>query len=282
MKNLLTRTITGLIFIALVIASFFAPAWYAVLLFFFFAMVGVHEYLKMIQKKASPSYGLTMGLSAMAYAILAVPTLCDFGDTRLSWILILSALFFIVSLVVFAQELYRKKTEPMLNIGATLLPVFWIALPLASVVFFSHFMNAAMMVLALFILIWAYDTFAYCGGTLFGKHPLFKRVSPKKSWEGVIISFVLTSLSAFFFNRIPLFETVGMTSVQWVVFSWIVIVTSTYGDLTESLFKRNCGVKDSGKILPGHGGVLDRFDSLFFSAPAAFIFWFFATQYLNL
>ncbi len=282
MKTLITRTITGIIFITLVIAAFFLPVWYAVLLFFIFTMVGTHEFLQMTSKKAAPHYGLSMSLAAAVYLMVGAPALCRYDDTKLSWFIIFTAAALLIVAAIFICELFRKKTDPILNISVALLPVFWIAAPFDVIVFLTDFWQMPMLVLALFILIWAYDTFAYCGGSLFGKHPLFKRISPKKSWEGAIISLVLTSVLAFFFAKIPLFDEVGMNAMQWVVFALVVIVASTLGDLTESLFKRSCGVKDSGKILPGHGGVLDRFDSMFFAAPAAFVIWFFMIQYHNL
>lgn len=282
MKTLITRTITGLLFITVVIAAFFLPVTYAVCLFFCFTMIGTHEYLKMISKKASPSYWLAMALAASVYLMVGVPTLCSYDDTKLSWFIIFASIAVLIVAVLFITELFRKKSEPILNISVTLLPLFWIVAPFDIVVLLLGVFEMPMLVLALFILIWGYDTFAYCGGSLFGKHPLFKRISPKKSWEGALISLVLTSILAFFFSKIPLFDSVGMTALQWVMFALVVIVTSTLGDLTESLFKRSCGVKDSGKILPGHGGVLDRFDSMFFAAPFAFLVCFFTLMYHNL
>ena len=284
MKTLITRTITGIVFIALVIAAFFGPynVGYAVWLFFVFAMIGTQEYLQMISKKASPNHWLTMALAAAVYLMAAAPAICSSDDVKLSWFIISAALAVLIVAALFISELYRKKPEPIINIAVAILPVFWIVAPFDLIIYLISFWEVPMLVLALFILIWAYDTFAYCGGSLFGKHPLFKRISPKKSWEGAVISFVLTSVLAAFFAKIPLFDTVGMSAVQWAAFACVVIVSSTFGDLTESLFKRSCGVKDSGKLLPGHGGVLDRFDSMFFAAPAASLIWFFMMMYHNL
>lgn len=281
--NLLKRTLTGLIFIALVIASFFLPAVYAFLLFGFFALAGTHEFVKMCRTTtAEPVTALTLLLAGCTYCLLATTPLCSTSDTLLSELLIFGSISMLLILLIFIIELYRKKHNPILNISTALLPMFWIVLPLSLVVFWSHTMEASRVVLATFIFIWAYDTFAYCGGSLFGKHRLFERISPKKSWEGAIISFVLTSVAAGFFPLIPLFAPAEMSAMQWIGLAWTIMVTATFGDLVESLFKRSCKIKDSGKILPGHGGILDRFDSLFFAMPAAFIFWIFIVQYSNL
>jgi len=122
----------------------------------------------------------------------------------------------------------------------------------------------------MFIFIWLYDTFAYCVGMLIGKRRLFERISPKKSWEGAIGSTILTLIAAYFANL--LFPMLPLTPFQWIGFALIIIVFGTLGDLVESLFKRQLSVKDSGSILPGHGGVLDRFDSIFFVIPFIIIY----------
>lgn len=281
--TLIKRTLTGLIFITLVILSFFLPPLYAFLLFGFFAMVGTYEFIKMCRTTtAEPVAPLTMILAGFSYCLLASTSLCSTFDTLLSALLIFGSISMILILLLFTLELYRKKHDPILNIATSLLPIFWIVLPLSLVVFWAHTMVASNVVLATFIFIWAYDTFAYCGGTLFGKHRLFERISPKKSWEGAITAFILTSVAAGFFPHIPLFAFADMTTMQWIGLAWVIMVTATFGDLVESLFKRSCKIKDSGKILPGHGGILDRFDSLFFAAPAAFIYWLFIVEYSNL
>jgi len=119
------------------------------------------------------------------------------------------------------------------------------------------------LLIAVFVLIWIYDSGAYLVGVSIGKHRLFERISPKKSWEGAIGGTLTAMLAAYFISGfIP-----EIKLVHWLAISILTVVSSTFGDLTESMFKRYFGIKDSGNILPGHGGILDRFDSLFFAAP---------------
>ena len=132
------------------------------------------------------------------------------------------------------------------------------------------FAHGNVILLLYFIIIWMSDTFAYCVGSLIGKHKLFERVSPKKTWEGSIGSLILTMLLAFFIPKI--FPSVSLTSVQMLWMALIVFVSGTIGDLMESLLKRQFEVKDSGGILPGHGGILDRFDSTLLSIPCVIIY----------
>lgn len=125
--------------------------------------------------------------------------------------------------------------------------------------------------LAIFLFLWTNDTGAYCFGTLFGKHRLFERISPKKSWEGSIgggvLSLVVASVVAYFDQSLNLW--------QWLGFALVVVVFGTWGDLVESLLKRQLGIKDSGNILPGHGGMLDRFDSSLLAIPAVAVYLYF-------
>ena len=122
-----------------------------------------------------------------------------------------------------------------------------------------------------FIFTWIYDTAAYLYGRQFGKHKLFERISPKKTWEGTIAGVIVTFLSSiglyFLVNILPL--------TDWLVLATIVVVFGTHGDLVESLLKRSLNIKDSGTILPGHGGILDRFDTMLISAPFVFLYFFF-------
>ena len=132
--------------------------------------------------------------------------------------------------------------------------------------------TAPRLLLGLFIFIWLYDTGAYCVGVLLGRHRLFERISPKKSWEGVIGGVAFSVLGAFashhWFNEF--FQVPDL--MTWVGLSVVVAVFATFGDLVESLIKRTVGVKDSGNIMPGHGGILDRIDSLLLVAPAVLIY----------
>lgn len=269
MRILITRAITGAIFVAIVVGSFFAPVAVFQIIFLAFALLAVREYLHIASEDAHPQSFMPFLLTTLLYSAFHLLVY----SVSLSLLLFLICLLFALCIPII--ELYRKKDKPLSNISVSLFPLLWIALPFGIIGMWTYFLEAGSTVLALFILIWLNDTLAYCAGSLFGKHKLFERISPKKSWEGFIAALVLTSAASAAFHYIPFFRSPVLSNVGlWIGFSIVVIVFSTFGDLTESLFKRSSNIKDSGHILPGHGGILDRFDSFLFAAPAGFIYWF--------
>ncbi len=171
-------------------------------------------------------------------------------------------------IILAISELYKKSEYPFINIGHTLLGVLYIALPLSlsNYIVYSELHNQEynyQVLMAVLFLIWTNDSGAYLVGSMIGKHKLFPRISPKKTWEGSIgggVSAVLLSL--LISQYVP---EIGL--LHWVAIAIITVVFGTFGDLTESMLKRNANIKDSGNILPGHGGILDRFDSLLMAAP---------------
>lgn len=174
------------------------------------------------------------------------------------------ALFFIT---VGLYEFYKLCKNPKLY------PVgpIWIAIPLC-ILFFLWIPKQPVLVLAFLILIWMSDTAAYVFGSLFGKHKLAPNISPGKTWEGFLCSCVFTVGLAVGLSYIPYFQQSGLQMWQWIVLSLIIQVFGLMGDLIESLFKRKAGVKDSGNIIPGHGGVLDRVDSILFATIPVYLF----------
>jgi phosphatidate cytidylyltransferase len=175
---------------------------------------------------------------------------------------------------VFIFELYRNHKRPFHNIAYTYLGLFYIAIPLSLfnfIVFDSSTIQNPYsydILLSYFILIWANDTGAYLFGVSIGKHKIFPRISPKKSWEGffggIIFTVIVAWIISLYFHNI--------TFAHWLVVGLISAIIGVFGDLVESMFKRSIDVKDSGKFLPGHGGILDRFDSVFLSAPIVFAY----------
>lgn len=164
---------------------------------------------------------------------------------------------------VFLVKLYKKEEKPFTNIAYTFLGIFYIGLPVSLlnfVVFASGTYNSH-LVIGIMIMLWSSDVGAYFVGVRYGKRKLFERVSPKKSWEGMIGAFLLALIASYILSRY--FH--DLDYLQWGIIAVIIVVTGTYGDLVESLFKRSISIKDSGKILPGHGGFLDRFDGLLIS-----------------
>lgn len=176
-------------------------------------------------------------------------------------------------LSLFISELFLKGTNPIQALAYAVLGQIYLAIPLSLLSYLAFGYDAAndyhyAFLLALFVFIWVNDSFAYLTGSLFGKHRMFERISPKKSWEGFVggalFTIAASILFANFFTQLPVWG--------WIGFAVIMIIFGTLGDLVESLFKRTLNVKDSGSLLPGHGGILDRIDSVIFSIPALFIY----------
>lgn len=185
--------------------------------------------------------------------------------------------YLLLLIYLMVSELYLKKSNPILNWAYSMLSQVYIALPFAllNVLAYQNDQNAASSIsynpilpLSVFVFLWLNDTGAYCFGTLLGKHRLFERISPKKSWEGSIGGgIVVLAASLVFAYYFPI-----MTWIEWAGLALVVVVFGTLGDLTESLLKRQLQIKDSGNILPGHGGMLDRFDSALMAIPAGVVY----------
>jgi phosphatidate cytidylyltransferase len=216
--------------------------------------------------------GILAGISAYILA-----TLVAAGRIRSKFILLI--LPFLAFIMI--AELYRKTDRPFDSISHTFFPLIYSVLPfslfpfsaydhtgLKTLVPHGHFLFSPGIVIGFFLLIWTNDTGAYLLGSLAGKHRLFERISPKKSWEGFLGGAIITAAVSLLFSR-----WLGVVSpLKWVAISLIVSIAGTFGDLTESMLKRSIGVKDSGNIMPGHGGFLDRFDSAVMSFPLVFLF----------
>lgn len=184
---------------------------------------------------------------------------------------------FIIPMVFtfFLFELFKKNELPFTNISFSLSGIIYIAFPFAILNYivlfpeeYSQEFYHPEILISYFLILFANDTGAYFSGKKFGKHKLFERISPKKTWEGSIGGFLFSLSVAIGLSFI--FKTIGL--IDWIVLSVIIVVFGTLGDLVESYFKRGLGIKDSGTILPGHGGVLDRFDSLLLSVPFVFVY----------
>lgn len=217
-------------------------------------------------------FGMTKKKSAKPQLIYAIVfSLIIFAATYLytQKLLPLEIIFTIPALVfpVFAMELFRK-SKPFENLAYTFLGIIYIGIPfsLFNIAVFPQATDNKFtfrFIAGFFMLIWAFDIGAYLVGSLIGRTPFFKRISPKKTWEGTIgggLISMATAVLVFYLYR-------SMTLVDWLTLSVIISVTAVLGDLVESMLKRDINIKDSGKIMPGHGGVLDRFDSSLFSIP---------------
>ena len=202
--------------------------------------------------------------------VLGILAHVDSGKTTLS---VVHTHYFLLGMVVFLLlllplmficELYRRQANPIADIGATLAGLFYVAFPLALMCHIPTMWGERQPVLMVYYLfmIWANDVFAYLVGMAVGRNPLFERLSPKKTWEGFFGGLV----GAVLVGVIGSWQ-VGGSPAAWIGFALVAAVTGVLGDLVESMFKRAAGVKDSGSIIPGHGGLLDRFDAMLLSAP---------------
>ena len=278
MKNLITRSITGVIFVAAVVTCFLRPE---AMIFLFALVTGltVWEYTGIVNNLENGAVNRFLSTVAAVYFFLAMAGFCS-G-------IVPSAVFIPYLLTVvymFISELYTKAPNPINNWAYTMLSQMYIALPFSmiNVLAFRGAGDAViynyLLPLSIFIFLWTNDTGAYLSGSLFGKHKLFPRVSPGKSWEGSIGGGILVLAVAAFlgwYENSGIHEgavELAMSIPQWMGLGLVVVFFGTWGDLVESLFKRTIGIKDSGNIFPGHGGILDRFDSSLMAIPAAVVY----------
>lgn len=271
-SNLLQRTITGVLFIAVLIGSIlYHPISFGAL-FVIISMLTIYEFGQVVNNHSENiCINKTITMLGGAYMFLSFMGFCmDATDAKVFIPYLLLLLYLMIS------ELYLKREQPILNWAYAMLSQLYIALPFALLNLLAFHNDPAFNIvsynpvlpLSIFIFIWLNDTGAYCIGSLLGKHRLFERISPKKSWEGSIGGGIVAIASAFVFAHFfPL-----MSTFAWIGLALVVVVFGTWGDLTESLLKRQLHVKDSGKILPGHGGMLDRFDSALMAIPAAVVY----------
>jgi phosphatidate cytidylyltransferase len=268
LTNLAQRTITGAIGVAIVVACTLWNATAFTLLMLFISIASLFEFYTLAEKKGIKPQKY-LGLLAGVFLFLSTSILPNhFQGSNLE----LQLFFIPLAFAIFIAELYRKAEDPFSNIAWTLLGIVYIPFSLAvftwiSVIdIFSGYQPQ--IILGFFIILWTGDTGAYFAGKQFGKHKLFERHSPKKTWEGSIGG-ALSSLLAAWISSIYFTE---MPMLHWMAIACIIIVTSTFGDLAESMLKRSIRIKDSGIVLPGHGGFLDRFDGVFISAPFVFTY----------
>lgn len=278
LKNLIIRTISGVVLLGVVLGAAFAgPIGYGALLLLITG-VGVWEFYAMARAKGVEpqrelgivgSLGLTLG---------GVGILCaNYLDYEFEQLFILGiGVAALAIMFTFVVEVFRNRQTPIHNIATTIMGVVYVGLPLAVMAIIPMLLqnldwkdpdwNAWYFLFYLF-LVWGNDVFAYLCGITLGKHKLCERLSPKKSWEGfiggILGAVAMGAVAAWWLDESYIF---------WGGLAIVVALTSVIGDLVESMFKRDAGVKDSGKIMPGHGGMLDRFDALLVSAPFALVY----------
>ena len=275
MKNFIIRTITGIIFVAAIVASFLRPE-AMVLLFSIVTGMTVWEFTGLVNERPGVTVNRFITTVAAVYFFYAMTYYCsDLYAGVAKSVVFIPYLVTIIYLLV--AELYLKQDDPIQDWAYTMLSQMYIALPFSLLNVLAFTANGSGMVafntllpLSVFVFLWVNDTGAYCVGSLLGRHKLFPRISPGKSWEGSIGGAVFVLAAAWAVSYF--LDDMMLNLYEWLGLGLVVVVFGTWGDLVESLFKRTLGVKDSGSILPGHGGMLDRFDSSLLAIPAAVIY----------
>lgn len=266
-NNLITRTITGSIYVALIVSSILLHRLLflsLMLIFTIFSLTEFYSFFKKTEIRIQSFFGILF--ASILYCIVGF---IAYTNSNIEFLILILPLFF----VILISEIFLKNETPIQNIAITLFGVLYIALPLSLLNFYfnpslEENQNSSSFLLSYFILVWSNDTFAYLIGSKFGRKKLLERISPNKTWEGTIgglvMSVIVSIILSIFYKE--------LNALQWSILAIIIVITGTFGDLTESMFKRSMMVKDSGNILPGHGGFMDRLDSIYISAPFVFLY----------
>ena len=273
-KNLLVRTISGVVLLLVVVGALVWSKWSTGALFAVIMEGGLLEFYRLCRKKGvEPMISVGVATSLAIFA-LAFAVFLQWGSpaTETTARIVLGALLYIMLIVptTFVCELWRKSPTPIANIATTFMGVIYVALPMAALLYIPQMLVgkwSAWAMMAFLSIIWINDIFAYLVGITLGKHRLCERISPKKSWEGFFGGLVGAVGAALLFGH--LFEG---NLLVWGGLGLVTALAGVAGDLVESLIKREVDVKDSGKMMPGHGGFLDRFDALFVAAPFALFY----------
>lgn len=276
LKNLITRSITGILYVAILVTCFL-QAFNMVIVFALITGLATWEFTSLVNEHKHVNVNRLITTVAGVYFFLAVAGV-NSGAIQTHAVFVP---YLLTIIYLFISGLYTKSGDSVNDWAYTMLSQMYIALPLSTINVIA-FRQAAdglnyyyyLLPLSIFIFLWTNDTGAYCTGSLFGKHKLFPRISPAKSWEGSIGGgiLVLVVASVMYFIESQGENLSGLNLIEWLGLGLVVVVFGTWGDLVESLLKRTLGIKDSGYILPGHGGILDRLDSSLMAIPASVVY----------
>ena len=267
MNDLLKRSLTGIAYIAVMLGGIIIHPYVFVVVFGTILFLTQAEFYKISEEAGfmpQKKFGLFLGLLLFILFFLSAKKIIPHFYILLS----VPFLFF-----VFIGELFRRKSNALKNGAITLLGLIYVALPFSLLNFIVFAQTAGdskfypWILVGILFIIWFYDSMAYVTGSLLGKHKIAPKISPAKSWEGLIGGTIFAVIVGII-NAV-LFQEINM--VNWIVIALITVIFGTFGDFFESKIKREIGIKDSGNILPGHGGLLDRFDSLLFAIPIIFV-----------
>lgn len=277
MKNLLIRAASGVVLFGVVLGAILWSKWSFAALLLAIIVGGQIEFYRMAQKAGywpQRAMGVASGILIFIVAFAMMWLFDKSSDLDSRYLMITGGLVLYIILLLplmFICELFRKSATPIANIATSLMGVVYVAMPLSLLLFIPLLLGGGewkpWTLLFYIFIIWANDVFAYLFGITLGKHRLFERISPKKSWEGFVGGLIGAMGMGYLAATI-----MGGDHIEWIGMALIAAITGVFGDLVESLFKRSVDVKDSGQVIPGHGGWLDRFDALLLSVPFAFIY----------
>lgn len=266
MSDLTKRILTGSAYVALMLFVLMQSI-FVIVIFLLVAILATLE-LKKIFKKQDLDFHTWPTIIIGTTSYLAV----IFSEIK--FILFLEIIIYFISL------LFQTRKNTLLLAGATLFSIIYIFIPLSLVIPIGCFENEIYnykLLFGLLFLIWSSDSWAFVGGKLFGRHKLFERISPNKTWEGFIFSIILTTTSGYIISNYGF----GLSQAKWMTLGAITAISASVGDLFQSMLKRKSNIKDSGNILPGHGGILDRFDSMLLCFPIFYLYLFYIIPIVN-
>ena len=289
MNNFIIRTITGILFVAIMVTGICLRGDAMILLFAIITGLSIWEFCGLVNEHvADTTVNRFIATAAGVYLFLAMAGYCTGIVPPSAFVPYLLTIIYL-----FISELYLKQKNPIQDWAYTMLSQMYVALPFSMINVLSFQADPQtgqiayhwMLPMSVFVFLWVNDTGAYCTGSLLGRHKLFPRVSPGKSWEGSIGGGIFVLIAAAIISQFAAADTplgsssqelstlnAQLSTLKWLGLGLVVVFFGTWGDLVESLFKRTLGIKDSGNILPGHGGMLDRFDSSLMAIPAAVIY----------
>ena len=269
MRNFLQRTLFGIIFVVIIVGSIILSPWLFALVLFIVNILGLNEVINLVIGDRELRTRVRPLLLLIGLLFFILISLVALGFIHSKYLILSLG----VAVLPFLHALFESRIKSGSIFAAYYTGLFFVALPSALMLFLfnADYVGEAagpLLVLTMLVMIWINDTFAYLVGIWLGKHRLYERISPKKSWEGSIGGLVFTLIATYFWS-----VGVGLLEVyEMLLLALIVVVCCNLGDLTESMLKRQAGVKDSGTLIPGHGGILDRFDAAFFATPFVFIY----------
>ncbi|MBC7745625.1 MAG: phosphatidate cytidylyltransferase [Flavobacterium sp.] len=259
-----SRVITGVFFVTVMLISILSGPYFFSVFFLILSILSLDEFYRLF-KNTDIRPNRILGFLLALFIFVSVILFYLLEQTFIYFLFLIPCI-----IIIIVSELYRKKQTPIHNMAYTIFGVLYTVVPFCFfyAMAFSEAGYSIKYPLGFLILLWSTDTGAYLFGIKFGKHKLFERHSPKKTWEGFAGGFLTSLLAAGTFN----FFLSDPDLINWLTISSIIVISGSFGDLSESMLKRSLSVKDSGTILPGHGGLLDRFDGLFLAAPLVFVY----------